>query len=460
MGTNKAQKTIAPPGRAEARAIGALLFAGSCIALLSVALPHPDGANGAAIVLTAVPMAIVGALCFQLAKNVPIAASHALLVSAPVLSGLFTYEAAVAAGIYGSILAWATMMAAYFFPKRIAVAHLAWTLTVYGVTLALVPSAAGFSPLTRWLFTAISLTVILLFVSFIVARRARADRRARSFFDLSQDMLCTLDTWGRIVEMNDAWERHLGYAPEDLVGTPLIDITHPGDREHATAEAIRVFKGEPSTGLENRVWAKDGSLHWLRSSAALAIEEGMLYARATDITELKRVEAEREELLGKVEELARSDALTGLPNRRTLNEEMSREMARARRSGSDLCLAIIDIDHFKAFNDTHGHLAGDELLRECARAWDERLRGEDLLGRFGGEEFLILLPGAPIEQAERIIERLRAATPGGATCSAGLALWDRVESLDELLARADSALYIAKAEGRNSLARAPTLRMA
>lgn len=399
-------------------------------------------------------MAIVGAVCGRFADRVPLRVSHGLLVCAPVLSGLFTYEAAVAAGVYGSILVWGTMGAAYFFPKRIAAAHLAWTLAVYAVTLAVVPSTAGFSPLTRWLFTAISLTVIMLFVSFIVARRALADRRARSFFDLSQDMLCTLDAQGRIVEMNDAWERHLGYRPQDLVGTHLVEITHAEDRERAIAEAIGVFNGKPSSALENRVWAKDGSLHWLRSSAALAVEDGMLYARATDITELKRVEAEREELLGQVEEMARRDALTGLPNRRALSEEMPREMARARRQGSELCVAIVDIDRFKAFNDTHGHLAGDELLRRCARAWDGSLRGEDLLVRFGGEEFLAVLPDASIEQAEEIVERLRAATPDGTTCSAGLARWEGSESLDELLARADSALYKAKAGGRDSLVRA------
>jgi diguanylate cyclase (GGDEF)-like protein/PAS domain S-box-containing protein len=295
----------------------------------------------------------------------------------------------------------------------------------------------------------------MLFISVIAASGARADSRARRFFDLSQDMLCTLDPSGRIVEANDAWKQFLGYTPEELQGRRLLDLTHPDDREHAIAEAIAVFKGEPSLGLEARVWSKDGRLHWLRSSSALAADEEMLYARATDITELKLIEAERATLLGRVENLARSDALTGLPNRRALDEQLPREMARARRGESELCLAIVDLDRFKGYNDANGHVAGDELLRDCAIAWDSVLRGEDLLVRFGGEEFLVVIPDTQLEQAEEIVERLRAATPGEQTCSAGIAVWDGAESIDELVARADSALYVAKAGGRDCLVQAP-----
>jgi len=170
------------------------------------------------------------------------------------------------------------------------------------------------------------------------------------------------------------------------------------------------------------------------------------------------VEAEREELLGQVQEMARHDQLTGLPNRRALEEQLPRAMARARRSRSPLSLAILDIDHFKNYNDSHGHLAGDEVLRACAKAWDAALRGEDTIVRFGGEEFLVLLPDTAPEQATEIVERLRAKTPMGQSCSAGLACWDFVESIDDLLGRADKALYLAKAGGRNQLAEAALSR--
>jgi diguanylate cyclase (GGDEF)-like protein len=163
------------------------------------------------------------------------------------------------------------------------------------------------------------------------------------------------------------------------------------------------------------------------------------------------MEAEREALIAENEMLARSDALTGLPNRRALDDQLPREMARALRGGSALCLAIIDIDRFKAYNDTYGHLAGDKVLRACAAAWDEALRGEDTILRFGGEEFLVVLPDCGPDDATEVLERLRAATPGAQTCSVGLAAWRPGESVDELVARADEALYRAKAAGRDRL---------
>jgi diguanylate cyclase len=215
-----------------------------------------------------------------------------------------------------------------------------------------------------------------------------------------------------------------------------------------------VFHGEEVGALETRVRAKDGSWHWLRSTATYAADEHIVYARSTDVTELKEVEAEREELLRKVEEMATRDALTGLPNRRGLGESMAREMSRARRGESPLCLAIIDIDLFKSYNDLNGHLAGDELLRGCAIAWDSELRGEDTISRFGGEEFVVILPDCPLEHAAPIVERLRGVTPRGQTVSAGLAGWDFSESAEELIGRADGALYRAKEEGRDRLVQA------
>lgn len=149
--------------------------------------------------------------------------------------------------------------------------------------------------------------------------------------------------------------------------------------------------------------------------------------------------------------LAVTDSLTGLPNRRALDEQLPREFARTRRAGGSLCLAILDIDCFKAYNDTHGHLVGDVLLRDCAVAWDSELRGEDTLVRFGGEEFVALLPDCSLQEATEILERLRGSTPDEQTCSAGLACWDLSESAEDLLGRADVALYRAKEEGRDRI---------
>jgi diguanylate cyclase (GGDEF)-like protein len=153
-------------------------------------------------------------------------------------------------------------------------------------------------------------------------------------------------------------------------------------------------------------------------------------------------------LYREVGRLARSDSLTGVANRRAWDEELARALARAARSGQTLCLALLDLDNFKAYNDQHGHPAGDRLLKAAAAAWQAKLRKSDLLARYGGEEFAVLLPDCGLDNAMEIAERLRTAQPEG-TCSIGLADWDGREDATELVARADRALYAAKAGGRN-----------
>jgi diguanylate cyclase len=158
--------------------------------------------------------------------------------------------------------------------------------------------------------------------------------------------------------------------------------------------------------------------------------------------------------------LASQDGLTGLPNRRRTAELATDALAAATESDAPLTIAIIDMDHFKFINDRCGHATGDYVLREFARLGRESVRTEDSLGRWGGEEFLLIMPDATAEVAIGTLERLRTLVfaidlpPSGAglrvSMSAGLATRDRqVRSLDELIARADAALYVAKNEGRD-----------
>ncbi|MCY1139488.1 GGDEF domain-containing protein [Actinoplanes sp. Pm04-4] len=153
-----------------------------------------------------------------------------------------------------------------------------------------------------------------------------------------------------------------------------------------------------------------------------------------------------------VRELARCDELTGLPNRRAWNDELPRALESARRDGRPVSVAVLDLDRFKLFNDTFGHPAGDRLLKSAAAAWHGSLRAVDTLARYGGEEFVVLLPNAGETEACRVIERVLAATPLEQTFSAGVAVWDGRETSDELIERADAALYRAKANGRNQIA--------
>jgi diguanylate cyclase (GGDEF)-like protein len=158
--------------------------------------------------------------------------------------------------------------------------------------------------------------------------------------------------------------------------------------------------------------------------------------------------------------LASQDGLTGLPNRRRTAELATAALAAATATESPLTIAIIDMDHFKIINDRCGHAAGDFVLREFARVGRESLRHSDVLGRWGGEEFLLVMPGANLEVAQASLERMRTLVFGiqlpasGAglrvSLSAGLATSFRHgRSLDEMIARADAALYIAKNEGRD-----------
>jgi diguanylate cyclase (GGDEF)-like protein len=145
---------------------------------------------------------------------------------------------------------------------------------------------------------------------------------------------------------------------------------------------------------------------------------------------------------------ARTDELTALPNRRAWDEAVEREMSRAQRTGEPLCLALLDLDHFKAYNDLHGHQAGDQHLRRTAAAWRRELRTIDVLARYGGEEFGVLLPSCDIGRAQEVLERVRAATPNDQSASAGVVAYDGRESAESVLARADAALYRAKHAGR------------
>ena len=175
--------------------------------------------------------------------------------------------------------------------------------------------------------------------------------------------------------------------------------------------------------------------------------------RMTTVLDLLAAEAsvaiERAELLGRLESVARTDELTGLSNRRAWEEQLPREMAGAARQQRPLCVAMLDLDHFKAFNDQLGHPAGDRLLKELAAQWRSTLRPTDMLARYGGEEFAVLLAGCEMELAMEIVERLRSTSVEGQTCSAGVAQWDGEESASALLERADRALYEAKATGRD-----------
>jgi diguanylate cyclase (GGDEF)-like protein/PAS domain S-box-containing protein len=159
----------------------------------------------------------------------------------------------------------------------------------------------------------------------------------------------------------------------------------------------------------------------------------------------------QEQMVKELELLAITDDLTGLANRRGWDLQLHHLMATARLSGSPLTVAIADLDHFKVYNDTRGHVAGDDLLHEFASAARHALRAVDFLARWGGEEFAVALPNCGLDEAAGVLERIRKAVPDCQTCSFGYATWTGVESAPELMVRADAALYAAKAAGRDRI---------
>ena len=175
--------------------------------------------------------------------------------------------------------------------------------------------------------------------------------------------------------------------------------------------------------------------------------------------------AELKQAVERVQELATRDTLTGLVNRAHAMDLLDQEQRRHTRTGGSFCIALLDLDHFKRINDTHGHQVGDEVLGSFATRAIDALRQTDVVARWGGEEFLVLLPETTPESAMLGLERLRAAIESArlsasvddlqVTVSGGIAAWSPGESLNHVLERADRALYAAKNGGRNRVTLAP-----
>lgn len=229
-----------------------------------------------------------------------------------------------------------------------------------------------------------------------------------------------------------------GYGP--LMLLPVLWLLLYGTRAQIGAAVACVAvtlslpitaSGGPSAGSDARL-----AIVWTTIAAVVCFTVLRL------VDEIRRQSAE-------LERLASTDTLTGLPNRRVWEDALPRELARSVRTGSPVAIAILDLDHFKYYNDTHGHQGGDLLLKEIAALWPSELRDSDLLARHGGEEFALLLPDCGTADLEPVVEKVRRAMPAGVTSSAGAAVWDGVEEAEELIRRADEALYTAKRGGRD-----------
>jgi diguanylate cyclase (GGDEF)-like protein len=258
-----------------------------------------------------------------------------------------------------------------------------------------------------------------------------------------------------------------------IVGLDAEEIEIPLDRPSAVRDAFRSGRGVLiEDGLEQHIasrelWEASGrpssALYepLLRGSETIGVLVvswvGAVKAGSPRVTVVELLAHEaaavitRADTLTQLSDMAETDPLTGLPNRRSWDARVARLLG----EGAEFTVAMLDFDHFKQYNDTYGHPAGDRLLKETAALWREQLRAGDLLARLGGEEFGLLLPGCDAAHAREVVERLRGAVYGDRTCSAGFAVRQPAESADAVMMRADEALYQAKVAGRDRACLSP-----
>jgi diguanylate cyclase (GGDEF)-like protein len=228
-----------------------------------------------------------------------------------------------------------------------------------------------------------------------------------------------------------------GYAP--LVFLPVLWLLLYGTRRQFAAAAA----GLVTTLVAPLVIDGDPTVAEIRVEAFRLVVAGVVCATVFRLVRVINRQA------AELERLASTDSLTGLANRRAWDDALPRELARSTRSGTPVSIALLDLDDFKGHNDVHGHDGGDVLLKESAALWLDELRESDLLARYGGEEFALLLPDCGEADLLGVVEKVRLATPARVTCSAGVATWNGIESVEELTKRADDALYAAKRAGRD-----------
>jgi diguanylate cyclase (GGDEF)-like protein len=269
--------------------------------------------------------------------------------------------------------------------------------------------------------------------------------------DYMSDGMIVLDPRDRITDLNQAAREIIGDIKGDWIGRPVVDCLPGWPRLIAQMKA----GGECQ---ENLVMSgPNGVRHFDVRVTQFTNEVNRPHGRLVLLQDI----TERQRLMSELEELARTDPLISMFNRRHFFDLARKEIERSRRSGRPLSIALFDLDHFKQINDTHGHPAGDEVLQRVAERCQAALRIEDILARYGGEEFIVLLPETGIDQAEAVAERLRTAVEADpfllngenirVTISLGVAGLPpgKYASIEELLSLADSALYCSKQSGRN-----------
>jgi diguanylate cyclase (GGDEF)-like protein len=309
--------------------------------------------------------------------------------------------------------------------------------------------------LSHWLTDSDAVFALLLAPDGTIRERNRAGYRifppdpAREFGGHIWDYLVCADA--------DNLRRRLSSTADHPEGNLLLNLTD-GQRNPITLEACLI----PCTGGMLLLATQETRHNEQLKSEIFRLTNDLSMMTRETVRKNRELKAANET----IERLARTDALTRLANRRTLEETFPREIARTERLGGSLSVVMADLDHFKSINDQYGHQAGDQVLMRAAAVFGSQLRAYDLAARYGGEEFVLLLPETSTAEAAAIAERIREQVakleipecPRQITISLGIATWIGGETSVELLARADAALYSAKRNGRNRVEAASTVQ--
>lgn len=295
-----------------------------------------------------------------------------------------------------------------------------------------------------------------------------AEERYRLLAHYSSDIIFLVEH-GIIVYASPAVTELLGWLAEEVHGQPILKFCHSEDVA-AAATALQTLESHSEAGYRARALRRNGSYLWIEARARPLPEShranvGRLVINVRNVSARKVVEDELEEARARLQELASTDALTGLANRRKLDEVLAVEFRRHQREKCEFCIILLDVDNFKMLNDTYGHPLGDHVLRQLSSILvGGAQRAGDLAARLGGEEFILVLPRTESAQAAKIAENLRISIEGfsfdsrilaSVTVSVGVATNFGCASPEVMLDIADAALYDAKRLGKNRVCVAP-----
>jgi len=285
---------------------------------------------------------------------------------------------------------------------------------------------------------------------------ARSEQRFRLAMTSAPTGMAVVGLDRRFVEVNPALCAMLGRDAEWLLAHGVADVIDPADDEGDRRTRNALLSGViESTTRERRFRRADGSHIWVQHSIGLLREDGVPSSYVSQLVDVTETKEAREDL----EALATHDPLTGLANRAAMNDEIARALRASRRSGRDVAVLLVDLDHFKYVNDSLGHAVGDDLLRVAAQRITDGVRAGDLVARPGGDEFVVVMrdlrgSAEALRAAERIVHAFRLPLLTGdselyATASVGVAISGTDRGPEDLVRDADAALYEAKATGRD-----------